>query len=138
MRYLLDTDTCINIIRSKDDALIRRVTAAEIENLSISTITIAELEFGAAKSTCPEQNTLALSRFLAPFRILAFDTKAAYLYGIARVRLQSLGQIIGPYDLLIAAHALADDLTLVTNNIKEFKRVDGLRLESWIELQGSK
>jgi tRNA(fMet)-specific endonuclease VapC len=132
--YLLDTDTCINIIRSRKDSLIRKVTAMGLEKLSVSTITIAELQYGVAKSSVIEQNTVALAQFLAPMKVREFDEKAASFYGSIRANLQAQGLVIGPYDMLIAAQALSYGLTLVTNNIKEFKRIKGLSLESWHEI----
>jgi tRNA(fMet)-specific endonuclease VapC len=130
----LDTDTCINIIRSRKGSLIRKVTAMELEKLSVSTVTVAELHYGVAKSSAIEQNTMALTQFLAPMKVWGLDERAACLYGGIRADLQARGLVIGPYDMLIAAQALSCGLTLVTNNIREFKRIKGLSLESWHEL----
>ena len=132
--YLLDTDICINIIRSKNESLLRKVTAKLLGQISISSITVAELEYGAAKSARPEQNYLALMQFLEPLCIHYFDESAAHQYGKIRADLERRGQVIGPMDMLIAAQALADGLVLVTNNYREFKRVNGLSTESWYEI----
>jgi len=135
MKYLLDTDICINIIRSKEDSLLRKVCALELEQLSVSSITVAELEFGAAKSSKPNQNFLALTQFLTPIQVRDFDKKAAHCYGELRATLESEGQRrIGAMDMLIAAQALADKLVLVTNNYREFGRIKGLSTESWHEV----
>ena len=131
MRYLLDTDTCIDIIRSKNDSVLRKVCSHELEQLSVSTITVAELEYGAAKSSRPEQNYLALTQFLTPMLVRDFDQKAAHCYGILRADLEKVGKRIGSLDMLIAAQALADGLVLITNNYFEFGRVKGLRTEGW-------
>jgi len=135
MKYLLDTDICINIIRSKEDSLLRMVCSQELEQMSISSITVAELEFGAAKSSKPDQNFLALTQFLTPLRTRDFDKKAAHCYGELRATLESEGKRIGAMDMLIAAQALADDLVLVTNNYREFGRIKGLSTESWHEIE---
>ena len=99
---------------------------------AISSITLAELAYGVQKSRRVEQNKLALGLFLTPFELLPFSTDAASIYGSIRQQLELCGEIIGGYDLLIAAHALAEGLTLVTNNTAEFSRVDGLSVENWI------
>jgi tRNA(fMet)-specific endonuclease VapC len=134
MRYLLDTNICIEAIRGKSRSLIARIIAHEIGAMAISTITLAELEYGVAHSAHIEQNTLALMEFTAPLEVLPFTSAAASSYGPIRAELQRAGQVIGPLDMLIAAHAVALGYTLVTNNIKEFKRVPGLELENWVEI----
>ena len=94
--------------------------------------TIAELEYGAAKNQYPDRNHAALTQFLIPLEIVQFDENAASFYGNLRATLERSGQIIGAMDLLIAAHALSLNLTLVTNNTKEFNRVQNLTLENWV------
>ena len=135
MKYLIDTDVCVNIIRSKEGSMLRRVCAGELDLMSISSITVAELEHGAAKSSRPEQNSLALMQFLTPIHICNFDAKAARCYGGIRAELEKMGKRIGPMDMLIAAQALADKLILITNNYREFGRIKGLSTESWHEIQ---
>lgn len=132
IRYLLDTDICIYLIKEKDPALKLKLYEKGIGCCAISAITLAELSHGVEKSSKIEQNKLALGLFLVPFELLPFSTAAAFIYGSIRQQLELCGEIIGGYDLLIAAHALAEGLTLVTNNAGEFSRVDGLSVENWI------
>jgi tRNA(fMet)-specific endonuclease VapC len=132
MKYLLDTNICIYIINRKDPALLRKLQAHRAEHLCISTITIAELEHGVAKSKRPDQNRVALVAFLVPFTILDFDQAAAAEYGGIRAALESQGQPIGPMDLLLAAQARSRQLVLVSNNEAEFKRVESLEVENWV------
>lgn len=100
-------------------------------DVGISAITLAELEHGVEKSARPEQNRIALTQFCAPLEILPFDDASASAYGRIRAALEKKGQVIGPMDLLIAAHALTAAHTLVTSNEKELRRVKGLRVENW-------
>ncbi len=97
----------------------------------MSAVTVAELQYGVAKSRQMERNRRALLRFLTPFEILPFDDKDAELFGVLRARLEADGRPIGPYDLELAAQALARGLILVTNNEGEFRRVPGLHVENW-------
>ena len=131
--YLLDTDICIYLIKRSPFRTLARLQSMEISSVAISSITLSELDYGAAKSTRPEQNKLALAQFLAPLEIMPFDDRAAAQYGPVRARLETQGTPIGPLDTLIAAHALALDATLVTNNVKELARVPGLAVENWAE-----
>jgi len=101
-------------------------------DIAISTITLSELKYGVAKSTHREKNEIALEHFLLPLEILPYDFHAGTVYGDIPAKLESQGLVIGPLDMLIAAHAKALSLTLVTNNVKEFNRVDGLKVENWI------
>ena len=133
IRYLLDTDICIYLIERKSPQALARLQTMEIAAVGISSITLSELEYGVAKSSKPEQNKLALARFLAPLEILPFDDLAAARYGPVRALLESHGTPIGPLDTLIASHALTLGSTLVTNNVKEFSRVPGLNLENWTD-----
>ncbi len=132
MNYLLDTNTCIYIINKKPPSAIKKLRAKRPEEVAISTITIAELEYGVARSRFPERNRVALLEFLLPFTILEFDQSAATYYGIIRSSLDRLGKPIGPMDMFLAAQALSRDLILVTNNEKEFQRVEGLHIENWV------
>lgn len=131
MKWMLDTNTCIAIIRRRPEAALRRLRGKQIGQVGISSITLAELEFGAAKSQRAEQAKLALTEFLQPLEIAPFDEAAAADYGGLRAALEGTGKPIGPLDTLIAAHALALGSVLVTNNSREFRRVPGLAVEDW-------
>lgn len=132
MTFLLDTNICIYIIKNRYVDLVKKLRVVGIEQVGISTITIAELEFGVANSVRPEETMSKLYEFLVPFNILDFEMHAARYYGKIRKLLKGMGQPIGTMDMLIASIALANDLTLVTNNEKEFTRVPDLRIENWI------
>lgn len=131
LRYLLDTNICIYIINKRPPSVFSRFDLLEINELGISSITAAELDFGVSKSKS-ERNRMALDKFLAPLSILPFDFAAVHHYGKLRTQLETAGTPIGPMDMLIAAQALALDVPLVTNNTKEFERINGLRLENWV------
>jgi tRNA(fMet)-specific endonuclease VapC len=131
MSYLLDTNICLYTIKRKPSTVVKRVQSRPPGEIAISTITLAELEYGIARSHYPERNRVALLEFVLPFAILDFDQRASAEYGRIRSLLDSKGRRIGPMDLLLAAQAMAHDLILVTNNEKEFTRVDGLRIENW-------
>jgi len=132
MRYLLDTDTCIYIIKKQPVEVFNRLKKCSIGDVAVSSITVAELEYGAAKSSRPDQNRNALLAFLSPFEILPFDDQAAIHYGDIRSHLEKTGKIIGSMDMMIAAHARSIPLILVTNNSREFARVPDLRMENWV------
>lgn len=134
MKYLLDTNICIYIIKQKPSIVLERLQKVKVNEIGISVITLAELEYGVAKSGFPERNKLALIQFLVPFEISPFSETAAAIYGRIRSDLEKKGQIIGPYDLLIGAQALSENLTLVTNNEREFQRIPGLMIENWVAL----
>ena len=129
--YMLDTNICIYVIRKKPEQVIERLKQTRISDIGISSITLSELEYGAARSSKPEQNRLALGEFLAPLEILPYDDMAAYEYGKIRAYLERKGTPIGSMDMLIAAHALSVDCSLVTNNVREFNRVPSLNIENW-------
>lgn len=131
MTYLLDTNICIYSINNRPEEVISNVKKHKPHQIKISSVTIAELEYGASKSKHREKNRLAILNFLSAFDILPFDDKDAEIYGQIRADLERRGQIIGPYDMQIAAQALSKSLVLVTNNIAEFERVDGLVIEDW-------
>ncbi|MEW6540396.1 MAG: type II toxin-antitoxin system VapC family toxin [Bacillota bacterium] len=133
MKYMLDTNICIYIIKKKPPEVFRRFESLEVGDLCISSITFAKLQYGVYKSQYPERNKIALAGFLAPIEILPFSDRAASFYGRIRADLDKKGRLIGAYDLLIAAHALAEDLILVTNNTKEFSRIPDLHLQCWAE-----
>ena len=131
LKRLLDTNVCIHIIRRRPQVVLRRFEDYGIGEVGVSSVTVAELRYGAEKSSRPEQNLEALGRFLLPLEILAFGEEAAAAYGRVRVALEKAGTPIGPLDTLIAAHAVSMGVTLVTNNTREFMRVPGLEIEDW-------
>ena len=133
MRYLLDTNICIYYINEKPSHIMEKVHQCMLDGICISAITLAELEHGVAKSAYPEQNADKLAQFLSIFDVLPFGGEAATAYGIIQADLQRKGTPISPMDTLIAAHARAEGVTLVTNNLREFERVEGLALENWAE-----
>lgn len=130
MRYLLDTDTCIYVINHRPESVLVQFLAHEEDGIGISSITASELYFGVRK-TGSARNLAALERFLAPLLVADYDLAAAQAYGQLRAQLERKGTPIGPFDMQIAAHALALGVTLVTNNLREFRRVPGLALENW-------
>ncbi len=130
MRYLLDTDICIYVINERPPAVLQRFLAHESEGLGVSAVTAGELYYGVRKSGS-RRNLLLLDRFLAPLEVADFGADAARAYGELRSALEAKGTPIGPLDTQIAAHALALGVTLVSNNLREFKRVPNLRLETW-------
>ena len=131
MKYMLDTNICIYIIKNKPRKVLEKFKSLDIGEICISMITLAELEYGIEKSNYPEKNRTALTSFLAPIEILSFNQKATIHYGKIRAELESQGNIIGAYDLMIGAHAKAENLILVTNNEKEFNRISQLSIENW-------
>ena len=131
--YLLDTNICIYIIKRKPVDVLKTLKTKLKKDIYISSITIAELEYGIAKSQFPEKNRIALIEFLSIFNILPFDDNDAVNFGIIKTELEKKGKIIGPMDLLLAAQAKTGQLILVTNNTKEFERVEGLKIENWIK-----
>ena len=133
MNYLIDTNICIYLMNEKPLKVIEKFKNTEIGQIGISTITVSELKYGVAKSKYQKQNSKRLEEFLIPFEILPYDETASNYYGRIRFQLESEGKVIGPLDMLIAAHALSKDLTLVTNNEKEFLRIKSLKVENWAQ-----
>ena len=131
MTYLLDTNICIYIINEQPAQVLQRLIQAGRDSLAISTVTVAELAFGIAKSTRADSRT-KLENFLSKFPILDWDQSAAWVYGNVRKTLEAKGQRIGERDLLLACQALALGATMVTNNTREFERIEGLKLEKWV------
>ena len=131
MIYMLDTDICIYIIKGKPLRVLERLESIQPDQLSMSAITFAELMNGAKKSQRVEANVSRLNALGEILEICSFDQQAAVAYGDVRSSLEKRGEVIGPYDLLIAAHALSLDRTLITNNEREFKRVEGLKVDNW-------
>jgi tRNA(fMet)-specific endonuclease VapC len=132
MQYMLDTNICIYIIKKHPIHVLNNLKKRNISDICLSSITLAELEYGVQKSERKNQNSIALAEFLAPLEIMPFDEAAAIEFGKIRALLEKNGTLIGEYDLMIAAHALALDLILVTNNANEFKRVPALRIDNWV------
>ena len=133
MKYMLDTNIIIYLIKNKPKNVLKNFTKHKLDEICISSITFAELIYGVEKSVHQEQNRIALYSMLSNVKILNFNSLAAEKYGNLRAKLEHSGSLIGPMDLLIASHALAENLTLVTNNISEFVRVQNLKLENWVE-----
>jgi tRNA(fMet)-specific endonuclease VapC len=136
VKWMLDTDVCIALIKRQPPNLIRRLQGKAVGDVGISSITLAELHFGVSKSARRQQNHAALDQFLIPLDIEQFDELAAKSYGAVRAELESKGTPIGPLDTLIAGHALSLNVVLVTHNVGEFKRVTGLRIEDWLGRSG--
>jgi len=130
MKFLLDTDTCIYAIK-KHSGVVAQMAVMSPDDLTVSVITEAELRTGAAKSSSPLKSLHVMEIFLQPLEILDFTSRDTVVYAQLRARLECAGTPIGPHDTIIAAQALAHDLTLVTNNEREFRRVPGLRIENW-------
>ncbi len=130
--YLLDTNICIYLMKRKFPSLENRVKRELLSNLSVSAITVAELEYGVLKSHYPEKNRLLLYAFLTPFQIIPFEAKDAENFGHIRAYLNKKGTLIGAYDLQLAAQCLSRDICMVTNNVKEFERVPLLKIENWV------
>ena len=131
MTYMLDTNICIYAIKNKPEQVLCKIKEAYASGICISSVTLAELEYGADKSQNPEKNWAAILRLLSIFEVLPFDDFAAVECGNIRAYLEKQGTPIGPLDMLIAAHAKAAGLTIVTNNVREFERVPGLAIENW-------
>lgn len=132
MKYLLDTNICIYIIKKSPQKVFAKFRQLSVGEVGLSAITYAELEYGVSHSRDPARNRIALSEFLAPLEILDFQVQVAPLYGTLRASLARSGRMIGPLDLLIAAHALHLGATLITNNVKEFSRVPDLKIANWV------
>jgi tRNA(fMet)-specific endonuclease VapC len=130
--YLLDTNMCIYIIKKKTERVLKQLQNKRKDGLSISAITLAELEFANENSQYKEKNKIALMEFLTIIDIKQFDGKAAKEFGIIKKDLKDRKCLIGPYDMLIGAHAKSLGLTLVTNNVKEFERIKKLKIENWV------
>jgi len=134
VRYLLDTNICIYAMKHQPDVL-RRMQQARRDGLCVSAIVAAELAFGVARSAQEhrKKNEVSLQRFLAAIAVQPWPSQAIWAYGQQRQMLKQAGTPIGELDLLIAAHAQTLGLTLVTNNTREFERIEGLKLENWVE-----
>lgn len=133
MTYMLDTNICIYVMKNKPERALKRFEKEINRGICISSITLAELEYGMKHSSNPAKNERALLKFLLPLRILPFESSAASAYGEIRAYLQKQGTPIGSLDMLIAGHARSKGLILVTNNVRDFARVPELKWENWAE-----
>jgi len=131
MKYMLDTNTCIFIMK-KTPYVVNRFKLHQVYGVAISSVTLAELEFGVFKSQAYERNRKTLLAFSALVSVLPFEATASREYGYIRAKLEKKGTPIGTLDTMIAAHAKSQDLVLVTNNTREFQRVENLILEDWL------
>ena len=131
MRFMLDTNCCVDLIRKRDERILRRMQRLRPDDLCVSSVTLGELEYGAAKSANPGKNRLALAEFMTPLNVVPYDDAVAPVYGQLRADLERAGTPVGPLDTMIAAHALSLGLTVVTDNEREFRRVSGLNVQNW-------
>lgn len=131
MKYLLDTNACVDYLSGRYPAVVARIQRSAPDDLRLSSVVIAELRYGADHSARPRANHSRIDALVAEIECLDFDLQAAAAYGQVRAKLEAAGKPIGPNDMLIAAHALSRRLVLVTDNLREFRRVRGLRVESW-------
>ncbi len=132
--YLLDTNVCIFAINKKSVSLLEIIKWQSKKGIFISSLTVAELEYGVENSAQIERNRIALLKFISVFNLLNFDDSSAITYGKLKVKLKKEGNLIGPIDMLLAAQAISKNLIFVTNNFDEFKRVEGLKIEDWSRL----
>jgi tRNA(fMet)-specific endonuclease VapC len=132
VKIMLDTNICIYLIKQRPQPLLDRFRAFPVGDIGISVITLAELQYGATKSSQPKRNREALAQFLSPLEVAAFDRQATVAYGTIRAAVERRSRPIGAMDLLIAAHALSLGVRLVTNDEREFRQVPGLRVENWV------
>jgi tRNA(fMet)-specific endonuclease VapC len=132
MKYLLDTNICIYIIKKNPVQVFDKFHELVIGSVGISSITVAELQYGVAKSIHSAKNRSALEKFLTPIEILDYGYMATEEYGKIRSALEKQGCVIGHLDMLIASHAKSSGLILVTNNAKEFERIPDLMIENWV------
>ena len=132
MRFMLDTDSCIALIKRKPATMLHKITSFAPGEVGLSAVALAELRYGVAKSTQKETNSRALDEFLLPLEIADFDETAADAYGEVRATLEKAGTPVGPLDTQIAAHALSLGAVLVTHNTREFRRIPGLAVEDWL------
>jgi tRNA(fMet)-specific endonuclease VapC len=135
-QYMLDTNICIYVIKNYPPELRERFNSLA-EQLCISSITLAELHYGAEKSTRRLENLQAIEQFSARLEVLAFPANAAAHFGQIRADVERLGKPVGPLDMLIGAHARAEGLIVVTNNAREFRRLPGVRVENWVSDEAS-
>lgn len=133
MKYLLDTNICIALIRQKSPLILQKLISKQAGDVGISVLTLAELFHGVEKSRFPEQNRAAIQQFMLPLELVDFGEGAAIQYGRIRANLEKNGNLIGSMDMQIAAQALSMNTILVTNNTREFARINGLAIEDWLQ-----
>ena len=133
MQYMLDTNIVSYALRERPASVVHRLRRVEPRDVCMSTVTLAELRYGASRHRKADRYHQIITAFATRVRPQKFDIRAARRYGEVRARLAAAGTPIGPLDTLIAAHALALDVTLITNNVREFERVPGLRIENWAD-----
>jgi tRNA(fMet)-specific endonuclease VapC len=131
MRFMLDTNICIYLIKQKPEKVLRHFKTYSVGDIGISSITLAELMYGVQRSQQVQKNRQALEEFTLPLEIAAFDDAAAEVYGSVRAGLERDGTPVGSMDMLIGAHALNLGVTLVTNNLREFKKIKNLKVVDW-------
>ncbi len=131
MKFLIDTNICIYLMNQRPLSVIQKFKKFTLGEIGVSSITVSELQYGITKSQHSKKNQERLDKFLIPFDILVYDEAAARVYGDIRTQLEKEGQVIGPLDMLIAAHALSLNLIIVTNNDKECSRIKNLKIENW-------
>ncbi len=133
IKYLIDTNICIYIMNKRPIGIIHKFMQFDVGDIGLSTITVSELRYGVSKSKDRRLNEQRVEEFLSPLEILPYDEIAAGIYGDICLQLERCGVPIGPLDMMIAAHALSRNLVLITSNEKEFKKVENLKVENWIE-----
>jgi tRNA(fMet)-specific endonuclease VapC len=131
VKYLLDTNVCVDYLTGRFSTVVERVQRAFPDELCISSVVAAELRYGAERSAHRQQNHARLDVLLAELPVVDFDARAAFTYGRLRTELERRGVVIGPNDMLIGAHSVTLELILVTDNTREFRRIKGLRVENW-------
>ena len=131
MKYMLDTNVCIDYMRGTDQGIKNRLLACKEDELCISSITLSELLYGVNRSSNPVKNRNALYKMLVKIEVIDYGTEASEFYGIIRNELVRRGMVIGALDMLIAAHAMSNKLVLITHNTAEFGRISGLEIEDW-------
>ena len=131
MRYLLDTNVCVDYLNGRYPTVTSAIQKCAPDDLCVSSVAVGELRYGAEKSVHRQRNHARLDVFLAEIPCVDFDRNAASIYGRVRTALEKRGALIGPYDLQIAAHALALGLVLVSDNVREVRRVRALKVENW-------
>ena len=131
--FLIETSTCVSLLRGRLPRAAERLRKLSADAIGISSISAAELYHGAARSRDPEQELRKMQSLFEVLPVIDFGSNAAISYGLVRTTLELSGQLIGQFDMLIAAHALSEGATLVTHNAREFRRVSGLSIEEWID-----
>jgi tRNA(fMet)-specific endonuclease VapC len=131
MKYSLDTNTCIRYLNGRSEGIRRRLPMVPARDIVVCSVVRGELAYGAARSQTPEASAAKQQRFLRPYATLPYDDAAAVVFGRIRAALEAAGTPVGPYDMQIAAIALVHGLIVVTHNIREFARIEGLPIEDW-------